>query len=175
MAHRCDIFNNRKLLEAYWHSIILSDRERDDLERERFTSRIAAEVDEVGSLLHQLSLLSSDTEDNDVMDAHEFINYEVDFDLNNPYEPTEENILDVMLPSEDLEIVADEVIDDAVEDLLGLDVVEGYLHGVKKFLQQRPRDVLSCIKMVETILQEVAVARMEDSHQSALDSFFERV
>jgi hypothetical protein len=94
--------------------------------------------------------------------------------LNNPYEPTEENILDVMLPSEDLEIVADEVIDDAVEDLLGLDVVEGYLHGVKKFLQQRPRDVSSRIKMVDTMLQEVAIARMEDSHQSTLDSFFER-
>ena len=58
----------------------------------------------------RLSLLSSDLGDNDVMDAHEFINYEVDFDLNNPYEPTDEDFLDI-LPSEDLEIVADEVMD----------------------------------------------------------------
>ena len=97
------------------------------------------------------------------MDAHEFINFEVDFDLNNPYEPTKEDILDT-LPSKDLEIVANEVMDDAVEDALGLDVVEGYLHSVKKFLQQRPRDVSSRIKMVETILQEVAIAHMENSH-----------
>ena len=140
---------------------------------ERFASTIAAEVDEVGGLLHHLSPLSSNLEDSDVMNAHEFINYEVAFYLNNPYEPTEEDILDMLL-SEDLEIVADEVIDDAVEDLLGLDVVEGYLHSVKKFLQQRPRDVSSRIKMAEIILQEVAAARKEDSHQSTIDSFFER-
>ena len=85
------------------------------------------------------------------MDALEFINYEVEFDLNNPHEPTEEDILDVMLPSEDLEIVIDEVTDDAIEDVLGLEVVEGYLHSVKsKFLQQRPRDhhVSSRIKIL---------------------------
>ena len=79
-----------------------------------------------------------------------------------------------MLPSEDLEIVADEVTDDAVGDVLGLDVVEGYLHSVKKFLQQRPRDVSSRIKVVETILQVVAIARIEDSDLSTSDSFFER-
>ena len=133
---------------------------------------IANEVAEVGVLLKRLSLLSFDLGDNNVMDAHEFINYEVDFDLNNPYEPTYEEFLDI-LPSEDLEIVANEVMDDVVEEVLRLDVLEGYLHSVKKFLQQRPRDVSSRIKMVETILQEVAIARMEDSHQSTIDSFFE--
>ena len=49
--------------------------ERDDLERERFASTIAAEVDEIGGLLHQLSLLSSDLEDSDLMYAYEFIKY----------------------------------------------------------------------------------------------------
>ena len=107
------------------------------------------------------------------MDAYEFINYQVDFDLNNPYEPTEEDILD-MLPSEGLEIVVDEATDNAVKDVLGLDVLKGYCHSVKKFLQQRPRDVSSRIKMVQFLMQDVAFARIEDTHQSTIDSFLER-
>ena len=107
------------------------------------------------------------------MDAHEFINYEVDFDLNNSYEPTEEDILD-MLPSEGLEIAADEVMDDAVKDVVGFDVAEAAIHILKRFLQQRPRDVSSRIKLVQSLMQDVALACMENTHQSTIDSFFER-
>ena len=46
-----------------------------------------------------------------------------------------------MLPSEDLEIAADEVMDDAVEDVVGFDVAEAAIHTLKRLLQQRPRDV----------------------------------
>ena len=70
---------------------VLVDIERDAIEKDRFAARIASEVDEVGSLLHQLSLLSSHPEDSNVMDAQEFINFEIDFDLNNSYEPIEED------------------------------------------------------------------------------------
>ena len=35
-------------------------------------------------LLHQLTLLSSNSEVGNVMNAHEYINYEMEFDLNNP-------------------------------------------------------------------------------------------
>ena len=153
---------------------VLVDRERDAIEKERFATRIASEVGEVGNLLHQLSLLSSHPEDSDVMDAQEFINFEVDFDLNNSYEPTEEDILN-MLPSEDLEIVVDEVMDDAIEDVVGFNVVEAAIHTLKRFLQQRPRDVSSRIKLVQSFMQDVALARLEDTHQSTIDYFFERV
>ena len=53
------------------------------------------EVDEVATLLHQLMLLSSDSEVGDVMNAYEYLNYEVEFDLNNPYEPTDEEFFDM--------------------------------------------------------------------------------
>ena len=153
---------------------VLVDRERDAIEKERFAARIASEIDEVGNLLYQLSLLSSHPEDSNVMDAQEFIIFEVDFDLNNSYEPTKEDILD-MLPSEDLEIAIDEVMDDAVEDVVGFDVAEAAIHTLKRFLQQRPRDVSSRIKLVESFMQDVALARLEDTHQSTIDYFFERV
>ena len=51
-------------------------------------------VDEVATLRHQLMLLSSDIEVDDMMNACEYLNYEVEFDLNNPYEPTDEEFLD---------------------------------------------------------------------------------
>ena len=57
----------------------------DDIEARRLV-----EVDEVATLLHQLTLLSYDSEVGDMMNAHEHLNYEMEFDLNNPYEPTDE-------------------------------------------------------------------------------------
>ena len=50
---------------------------------------------EVATLLHQLMLLSSDSEVHDVMNALEYLNNEMEFDLNNPYEPTNEKFLDM--------------------------------------------------------------------------------
>ena len=37
------------------------------------------------------------------MEAHEYLNYELEFDLNNPYEFTDEEFLD-MLPSNQQEL-----------------------------------------------------------------------
>jgi hypothetical protein len=53
-------------------------------------SRLLVEVDEIATLLHQLTMLSTDSEVGDMMNAHEYLNHEMDFDLNNPYEHTDE-------------------------------------------------------------------------------------
>ena len=53
-------------------------------------TRLLIEADEIATLLHQLTLLSSDSEVGDMMNAHEYLKYEMEFDLNNPYEPTDE-------------------------------------------------------------------------------------
>ena len=60
-------------------------------------ARRLVEVDEVATLL-QLTLLSSDTEVGDVMNAREYLHYEMEFDLNNPYESTDEEFLDIGIP-----------------------------------------------------------------------------
>ena len=62
------------------------------IEREREEGRCLVEV---ATLLHQLMLLSSDSEVHDVMNALEYLNNEMEFDLNNPYEPTNEKFLDM--------------------------------------------------------------------------------
>jgi len=46
----------------------------------------------------QLSLISSETETPNV-NVQEYLNYELKFDLNNPYRPTNEEIIE-MLPSQ---------------------------------------------------------------------------
>jgi hypothetical protein len=71
------------------------------------------EVDEVATPLHQLMLLSSYNEVGDVMNACEYLSYEVGLDLNNPYDPTDEEFLD-MYSSEHQEIDVDEVIVDVL-------------------------------------------------------------
>ena len=65
------------------------------IEREIEEARLSVEVDEVATLLHQLKLLSCDSEVGDVMNPHEYLNYEMEFDLNNPYEPNNEEFLDM--------------------------------------------------------------------------------
>ena len=65
------------------------------VERETEEARHLIKVDEVATLLHQLTLLSSNNEVGDVMNGHEYINSEMVFDLNNPYEPTDKEFLDM--------------------------------------------------------------------------------
>jgi hypothetical protein len=72
------------------------------------------ELDDVTNLLHQLTLLSSDIGISPTMDAHEFVHFELDFDLNNPYQPTNEEIVQMLsfqhpITDEDEEVI---IIDD---------------------------------------------------------------
>ena len=76
-------------------------------------ARRLIEIDEVATLLHQLMLLSFDIEVGDVMNAHEYLNYEMKFDLNNPYEPTDEE-LRICIPHNHQKIDVDEVKVDVV-------------------------------------------------------------
>jgi hypothetical protein len=115
------------------------------IERGIEEARRLVEVDEVATPLHQLMLLSSYSEVGDVMNACEYLSYEVGLDLNNPYDPTDEEFLD-MYSSEHQEIDVDEVIVDVIEEVVGLSVVERSLETSKKYFEQRPNDGLSHIK-----------------------------
>ena len=65
------------------------------------------------------------------MNAHAYLNYEMEFDLNNPYEPTDEEFLD-MYSSKRQEIDIDEVMVDVVEKVVGLSVADHSLETLKK-------------------------------------------
>ena len=89
------------------------------------------------------------------MNAHEYLNYEMEFDLNNPYEPTDEEFLD-MYSSEYQEIDVDEVMIDVVEEVVRFSVVERSLETLKKHFEQRPNNTLSHIKSIQGLQKEVS-------------------
>ena len=53
-------------------------------------------LEEITTLLEQLALVSKESESGPTTNAHEFINYEVEFDLNNRYTPTEEEFIGML-------------------------------------------------------------------------------
>ena len=92
------------------------------IESEREEARRFTEISEVAALLEQLTLLSSETADDEVMDAQEFINFECEFDLNNPYEPTDEDIIDSLLFEDQQDNLDEDMVDcDDVVQQVGLD------------------------------------------------------
>ena len=167
MAYWSNYINNLKLLEAYGNLLVLVEREIEE-------TRCVKEVDEIATLLHQLTLLSSDIEESDAMEAHEYLNYELEFDFKNPYEFTDEEFLD-MLPSDQQELDVDEVVVDEVEEVIELGVAQRALETLKKYFQQRPNNVLSHIRTIQVLQKEVSSHRLEDSHQTTIDSFFQIV
>jgi hypothetical protein len=141
------------------------------VENEREEAKRLSEVAEVATLLERLTLLSSQSEEDDTMDAHEFINFELEFDLNNPYQPTDEDIIDC-LSSEDQDCDLDEDIVD-VDEVVGLNDAECCLETLKKFLQQRPENVLSDVKNIQDLHKKVCNWRVKESRQTRIDSYFE--
>jgi hypothetical protein len=47
------------------------------------------------------------------------------------------------------------------------------LETLKKFLEQRPNEVMPFIKNVQTFEMQVEAWRVEESHQTTIDSFFQ--
>ena len=110
------------------------------------------------------------------VNAHEYLNYEMEFDLNNPYEPTDEEFLD-MYSSYLQEVDVDEVMVDVVEEVVGLSVVERSLETLKKYFEQRPNDALSHIRSIQGLQKEVSSHHndLDASRHTTIDSFFRLV
>ena len=176
-----DIYQAIVMVERAWHVGVTTSIIQNcwgvlsiSIEREIEEARCLVEVDEVATLLHQLTLLSSDSEVGDVMNAHEYLNYEMEFDLNNLCEPTNEEFLD-MYSSKHQEIDVDKVTVDVVEEVVGLSVGERSLKTLKKYFEQRSNDALSRIRSIQKLHKEVSSHHLEASRHIIIDSFFRLV
>jgi hypothetical protein len=112
------------------------------------------------------------------MNAHEFINYELEFDPNNPYIPIKEEIIGMLdgrgdaVDNEPIEEVDNVQISDVVIDSLGFkDDVESALVTLKQFLEQRPSDVTP-YDNIQTRQKELGSWHAQESHETPIDSFF---
>ena len=119
------------------------------VENEVLQEQQRKEIEEVAAVLKQLSLISSEIETPN-MNVQEYLNYELEFDLNNPYQPTEEQIIE-MLPSqqqgsEHEDSDPDEANPhDIVEEVVGFKDVGSALQTLKFFLEQRFNDTMMAI------------------------------
>jgi hypothetical protein len=148
------------------------------VENEVLQEQQRKEIEEVATVLEQLSLISSETETPN-MNAQEYLNYELEFDLNNPYQPTDEEIIE-MLPSqqqgsEHVDSDPDEANpNDVVEEVVSFKDVGSVFQTLKKFLEQRPNDTMLSIRNIEALEKEVESWRVAETRQSTIDSFFQR-
>lgn len=58
-------------------------------------------------------------------------------------------------------------------EVVGFGAAECALDTMKKYFEQRPNDVLSHIKTIEELQKEVSLHRLEEPHQTTIDSFFQ--
>lgn len=90
------------------------------------------------------------------MNVQEYLNYELEFDLNNPYQPIDEQVIE-MLPSqqqgsEHQDSDPDETNPhDIVEEVVGFKDVGSVLQTLKKFLEQRPNDTMLSTRNIEAL------------------------
>jgi len=106
-------------------------------------------------------LVSGESEFGSTIDAHKFVYYELEFDLNNPYIPTNEEIMDILdeknnaIVNETIEKANNVKINDVMVDRIGFKDAESALVTLKQFLEQRPIDVTSLIQSIKTLQKEL--------------------
>lgn len=109
------------------------------------------ELEVVTTLLELLLLVFAKSEARSTMNAHEFINYEIEFYLHNLYIPMEEEIIGIFNGRNDA--IENQFIKEAkivqigevVVDELSFKDAKSALVALKQFLEQRPLDVTSLI------------------------------
>ena len=137
------------------------------------------EVKEVADVLEQLSLISSKIETPN-MNVQEYLNYELEFDLNNPYQPTDEQIFEMLPFQQQGSKHEDSNHDEAnphniVEEVVGFKDIGSAFQTLKKFLEQRPNDTMLSIRNIEALEKEVESWCVAETCQSTIDSFFQRI
>ena len=95
-------------------------------------------MENITTVLEQLALVSKESECGPTMNAHEFIHYELEFDLNNPYIPNLEEIIGMLderrdaFDNEPIEGVDNVQISDVVVDRVGFKDAKSALVTLKQ-------------------------------------------
>ena len=104
-----------------------------------------------------MALVSKESESVPIINAHEFINYELELDLNTMYTPTKEEIIGMLDGGGDevmqliinlLKNLANVQINDVAVDRVGFKDDESALMTLNQFLEQRLVDVTPFIQSI---------------------------
>ena len=115
-------------------------------------------------------MVSKESENGLTINAHEFMYYEVGFNLNNPYTPTKEEEIKSMLDggghatdNELIEEIDNVQISDVVVDKVGFEDAKSALTTLKQILEQRPIDVTPFIQSIQAFQKEIGSWHAQES------------
>ena len=136
------------------------------------------ELEDITTLLEQLALICEESESGPAMDAHEFINYELEFDLNNSYLPNEEDIIgmldegDDVAENEHIEEVDNVQISDVVVDEVGFKNAKSALVTLNNFWNKDLLKLHLSFSSFEQLRKEIRSWCAQESHLTIIDPFF---
>jgi hypothetical protein len=132
------------------------------------------------SLLETLSLATNSSSDGGSrMEAQEYVQYELDFDLNNPCEVTEEDVWDVLGSIGGTSNVSDDGCEGEeceVEPIPSYsDLQSSFQIGtIRRYMESRSCDVSKYVGLLVQIEKYLHIVHADESHQRTIDSYFTR-
>jgi hypothetical protein len=136
------------------------------------------DLEEVAQVLEQFALVSRDTIGVvPTMDALEYVQYELGFDLKNPYmEATEDNIDFEMEGSQahtfDGNGEGEQQLASGSTRCVDFLSVMDAVRTIHQYLEQRPTDVTSLIRMLASLEEGLLETQATESHQLNIHSYF---
>ena len=109
------------------------------------------------------------------MEAQEYVQYELDFDLNNPYEVTEEDVWDVLGFIGGTSNVSDddcEGEDCEVEPIPSYSDLQSSFGTIRRYMESRSCDVSMYVGLLVQIEKYLQVVHADESHQRTIDTYF---
>jgi hypothetical protein len=133
------------------------------------------ELQELTRLLERLSLATNRSSDG--MEAQEYVQYELDFDLNNPYEVTEEDVWNVLGSIGGTSNVSDDDCEGEeceVEPIPSYSDLQSSFGTIRRYMESRSCDVSKYVGLLVQIEKYLQVVHANESHQRTIDSYFTR-
>jgi hypothetical protein len=146
----------------------------------KYISNPQVELQELTSLLERLSLATNSSSDGSSrMEAQGYVQYELDFDLNNPYEVAEEDVWDVLgsiggtsnVSDDECEGEECEVELNPFHLIVTCNLVLVPLEGTWNHVHVMCPSMWVCWCRLRKYLQ---VMHADESHQRTIDSYFTR-
>ena len=130
-------------------------------------------MQELTTLLEKLSLITSDIQVSN-MEAGEYVAYELDFDLNNSMEITEDEVWDVIGCDDSNSPNSDEEGKEQIEvkPVVKFSEVQSCVLTLQIYMEQRSSDTTKSASMLLEIEKHLKIVNASESIQRTIDSYF---
>jgi hypothetical protein len=109
------------------------------------------------------------------MEAQQYVQYELDFDLNNPYKVTEEDVWDVLGSIGGTSNVSDDDCEGEeckVEPIPSYSDLQCSFSTIRRYMESSSCDVSKYVGLLVQVEKYLQVVHADESHQRTIDSYF---